>query len=42
MRFYVGDGYKFFNIKCGKKFGGYICEIEIVWLFKIRNKVGKL
>lgn len=29
MRFYVGDGYKFLNTKCGKKLGGYICEIEI-------------
>lgn len=41
MTFYVGDGYKFLNTKCGKKLGGYICEIEIAWLPKIRNKVRK-
>lgn len=29
MTFYVGDGYKFLNTKCGKNLGGYICEIEI-------------
>lgn len=28
LMFYAGDGYKFYNAKCGKKLGGYICEIQ--------------